>query len=329
MDLIKVVVVLLRRWYVVIPILVIGTGASFVIARGIPPEYTATGLIIVVDSTSNGGVSASALAESVQDGDTMADVTGGGAATYRVGASGDGILRVVADAETAQEAVRVANEVLKRLQPTADTLAPGATIDVLNEPAEATGGPDGFRATGAARLLGTGPEGGFSGRAASTLLSQLLAGGDVYSNATAGETEYEVFPSRELPTISIKATGTNERDVITTIQNVFNASNGTLDEVAQIAGFNAAAAEARPLSQPAGAEKETKGIFRSLLALLALTGALAVGCALALEAWLQREFPRKPRRPRDVSSSVPTMTNDQATIDTPTAHPVGSQSDHR
>lgn len=286
MDLIKLFLLVARRWYVVVPLLILGTAASLLVVRGISPEYSATGLMVVVDQSAAGQISAGALAEATQDGETQAQVTRGKpGSSYRITASQDGILRVQADADKAGDAVAVINAVLKTFAPTAERLSAGAQIEILNRPTAARLGPDGYEAEGAARLLGVGDEGaGFTGRTSSSLLSQLLSDGAVYSAAVVGDTTYEVTTSRDLPTISILATGTSERAVIATVRNVVAAADGQLDELARLTDSAASNTAARPVSLPTQATEETKGIFRSLVALLALTAAIAIAAALAIES---------------------------------------------
>lgn len=330
MDLIKLMLVVLRRWYVVLPLLIVGTLLSLLVARGIPPEYSATGLIVVVDGAAEtGGVTTGALAETVQDGDTRQEILRGEDSTYRVTPEPDGILRVTATASTSAEAIRVATTVLDQLTPAASELSPGANVQILNRPNAAESDESGFRAQGSARLLGVNDEeaGGFNGRAASSLLSQLLAGGAVYSEATVGDSEYEVVASRDLPTIAVNATGTDDREVLATIQNVFNLANPQLDELARLTGAQSSTAEARPLRVPTSAEEETKGAFRSLVALLALTAAIAVGAALLIESYLERRRPRHSRGDQNArTAAAPPLTTSEPD---PPAEPTDSVADGR
>ena len=300
MDLIKLVGVLLRRWYVVVPIALLGLACSVLVVRSIPAEYTATGTVIVVEGgTSAGGLTPASLAEALQDGalrQSIAGTTG----SYDVLADNDGILRVVSSDPSREKAISIVNKVMDRLNATAKELggAKVPEIEVLSRPATAVQSDDGYQATGAARMQ-VATSSSLSGQDAAGVLKLLLTSGQVPSGTVVGSgTALEVVSSRDLPTLAITVTGTSETAVLGTLNNLMDAANTKLTELTALAEPGTSPLVARKLSVPADASKSSSGALRSLVALIGVTLVVAVAAALLLEALAEALAARRARQSR-------------------------------
>lgn len=308
MDIVRVLQIVARRWLIVVPVCLVGVAATVVVAASIPPEYSATGSVIVVDQGSGTGpITASVLAEAVQDGETKAAIAAGGAGgDYQVAAGEEGILRVVATSEDEESAVATANAVLDRLDSTlqqrrAEIGVPGggAGVEILSRPATATQAAfvGDFQAVGSARLL-LSEEPAFSGDRASRLLGQVLAGDEVRQRIadSGGSAAYEIATSRDLPTVTVSATGTERAGVIDTVDAVMAAAEDELVALFALSGQDTSSVVAKPLNSPQEASADTRGIFRSVIALLALTAAVGIAVAFAMESLAEHRAEKRNRR---------------------------------
>lgn len=315
MDVIRVFQVVLRRWKLVLPILVLGLGITAVVATQIPDEYTTEGSVIVVDSAAAAtGISTAVIAEAVQDSAIRTQVAqAAGSGRYTVTAADGGILRVTAPASTAELASTTVNAVLDQLQPVvaaraqaAGQAGPAPTIEILNRPTpdSAEAQDEVLVASGSARLV-TGEATLLSGERASRLLAQAVSSGAVRAEVVAagGVADYTVTTSKNLPTLSISATGTDRDAVASTVALVVARAGAELDRLAEVAGQRAGAVAVQPLGEPGGVAVDTTGVFRSVLALIALTGGIAIAAAFLAESLAERrrsegsrESAPKPRR---------------------------------
>jgi hypothetical protein len=329
MDVFRMIQIAWRRWYVVVPTCLVGIVAAIVAASSIPPEYSATGTFVVIDQRAGDPrVTSTVLAEAVQDGESRSAVraTGDGG-SYIVDSAGEDILRVIATANSRDDAVAVANAVLDQLGPTLQTrraeLGDTSTepVEILNRPASATQVSvdemsQTFQAVGSARLLGTG-EPAFTGDRASRLLTAVLGDDAIRSEVQGeGDTTYVAETSRDLPTITVQAVGTDAEAVLGTLENLSVVANRELVDLFALAGQDDTSVSAEPLSIPTEAEVDTRGVYRSVIALLALTAAVAVALAFGVEGYTQhraqqrREDERRRRSEDEQDAGGPSAMDD-------------------
>jgi hypothetical protein len=306
MDLINLIKTVGRRWYVVAPILACGLLLAVAVGKSIAPDYSATGAFIVVTRTAEeGAVSPEVVAEAIQDAEVRDRIRAEHPGTYSVNADDAGVLRVVASAATSADAVEITNAVLQELTPVAAKLAQGSEappIQVLNRPISGTNTGGGYQASGSARFLGG--EGGLDAGDAARLLPTLLSSSAVKASVTRGsDTDYVLTTDKFLPTVTIEATGTNPKAVLATVGRLLDASNAQINALSQLTVAGPAPVVAKELGRPNSVSKDTQGIFRSMIVLLAITIGVAIAAALALEGYAESRARRGAVRPFAVQGS--------------------------
>jgi hypothetical protein len=315
-DFIDMLRIVARRWVVVVPVLLIGALAAAAVASTVPAEYTATGSMLVIEEDQQtGSLSTPVFAEAMQDTQARAAVTAlGGAGRYRVEAGGEDILRVSSEASSSEEATETVNLVLDQLSPTLDQrkaeIESNAAlgIEILNRPSTAlqvSADPPTFQAVGSARVVGN-SEPAFSAAASARLLDRVLEDTSVAASILAGtqDTTYSVATSRDLPTVTVTATGTDEAAVLQTVERTIASAEGRLSDLFELVGKDASGIAVRTLVPPEQATVDTRGIFRSVIALLAVTAGVAVTAAYAWEGIVDHRGRRRPPRPTAGPSTV-------------------------
>jgi capsular polysaccharide biosynthesis protein len=318
MDVFSIVRVLIRRWYVVLPLLFLAGIAAFGAASRMEPEYGASGSVVVIDRISAGNpVGPAVLAEIVQDGAIRNELRSRGAdAGYQIAVGDEGILKVVANSPDPQQAVNTVGAVLDMLaeqmesrQAAGDVSAElRAKIEPLSRPvaAEVVPGTTQWRAFGSVRVVGAGVgDGGpFSSRSTTLLLASVLESHTVSSRLAAeGATaSYEVTTTKDSPLVEVTATGTDPEVVTGTVSAVMEASKREVAGLYELAGVGGTSNfGVERLSEPV-ATVQSRGVFRSVVVLLVLGVAVAVGAALLVES--MSEWRRAHRRGKEPDAPV-------------------------
>jgi hypothetical protein len=293
-DVVRLAQILKRRWRIVTPILLVGVAATFMTASSIPPAYSSTlSLLVVKQSADTPDVTAEVLAASMQDEASVRGVRLGAGEAYLVTAGNGDIIRVSATASSRTAAARLSSSILDRLEPTLQRrrsefglTGDGPTLQLLSRagPSSATPVEEGYQAVSSARLIPQPTGDGQSG------LSKLLAAA-MATGQTAGEVQsaggsatYEMAASKDLPLVTATITGQSPAAVTGTATALSASATRRLTELLALAGEPRGSATVKPLGPPAAPQEDSKGIFRALVALLALTAGVAVAAAVLMES---------------------------------------------
>lgn len=307
MDFFELAKILLRRWYVVVPVVVFAVVAASLVAQRIPDEYVAEGSFAV--TTTQASVSDQVLAEVARDGSNRAALREQGAdAPYTVRVSRGGIIRVEAEASSADDVVTTVREVLGMLDGhyqdlQADEGIPEerrGVVQVLNRPIGATSkmvqtGPESverrYTASGSARTVFPGPSTRVEDAPPlrTVLLERLRSAGfEETAEAAGAQTSYEVDQEHE-SLFRITATGSEPRAAVRTFEAVTDAAAQELASVKGIVDLGPSADVAiKPVAVPAEATAESTRQIRAMVAIAGVGLVVAVLLALLVEGLAQR-----------------------------------------
>jgi Chain length determinant protein len=293
-DVVRLAQIVKRRWRIVVPILLVGVAATFMVASTIPPDYSSTlSLLVVNQSSDTPDVSAEVLAASMQDQAAVRGLRIGADEAYRVTAGNGDIIEVAATASSRSAAARLSSSVLDRLAPTLQRRrsefalsGDGPTLQILSRaaPSSATPVTDGYQAVSSARLVpqptGDGPSG------VSKLLAAAMATGQTAAEtqSAGGSASYEMAAAKDLPLVTATIKGQSAAAVMATATALTASAAKRLTELLALADQPPGSATVKPLGPPAQPQEDSKGIFRALVALLALTAAVAVVAAMLTES---------------------------------------------
>lgn len=297
MDVVRLAQIVKRRWRIVVPILLVGVTATFMVASSIPSDYSSTlSLLVVNQSPDTPEITAEVLGASMQDEASVAGVKMGADEAYLVTAGNDDIIRVSATARSRAAAARLSNTILDRLAPTLERrrsefglTGDGPTLQILSRAGQLSATPvvDGYQAVSSARLIpqptGDGPGG------LSKLLAAAMATGQTAAEtqSAGGSASYEMAAAKDLPLVTATIKGQSAAAVTTTATALTASAGRRLTELLALADQPPGSAIVKPLGPPAPPQEDSKGIFRALVALLALTAAVAVVAAMLLESLIE------------------------------------------
>jgi hypothetical protein len=293
-DVVRLAQILKRRWRIVVPILLVGVAATFMTAATIPPDYSSTlSLLVVNQSSDTPDVSAEVLAASMQDGASVRGLRIGADEAYRVTAGSGDIIEVAATASSRTAAARLSSSVLDRLAPTLQRRrsefalnGDGPTLQILSRaaPSSATPVTDGYQAVSSARLVPQPTGDGSSGL--SKLLAAAMATGQtaVEIQSGGGSASYQMTAAKDLPLVTATITGQSPAEVTQTATALTASAARRLTELLALADQPSGSATVKPLGPPAQPQEDSKGIFRALVALLAVTAGVAVAAAMLMES---------------------------------------------
>lgn len=309
MDVVEIVRVLARRWYIVVLGLALAVAGAWSLSQSAPVEYEAqTSFAVIEIPQARVAVTSTVLAELVQDANVRGRIRDNGpTAYYEVVAEPEtGLLRIVATSPDGQDAVRTVNQVLnaldRELQTRQEDQAAAeirdASIQVLNRagfPQEIPGeqdAPSTFRAVGTAQLVGVEEASSQLGRDdVRALLVDRLEGGAVLESIEQQLGEdfvYEVEIQEDGPGMSITSTGPGEQGVLTMARLVVDEAAAQMADIQETIGTGQPRYDLQRVVEPYLSEVNDRGSLRVLVAVLGLglvaTAALAVG----LDTFLRR-----------------------------------------
>lgn len=312
MDALSTLQVVIRRWRVVVPVLLGTALIAVALVLSVASEYTSTmSLIVVSDERPAAGLAVDAriLAEAVQDGQVRRKVaTVGGSSNYFAEAMTEDIVRITAEADSEKAAVATVSAALDQLTPLLDAqyerrdIAEGqrSTIDAVNRPRSARtiggqGGGSAFRAEGSATLvLQSAADDGsqsLTGGAAYLLLWETMQSPGFLSavHEAGGSAPFEIttVPTNESPApLRVTATGTDPDTVLATLDTVIVEANRELQRFSELIDEEGAAVRRAEVLVPASEPLlASRGLIRSLAVIVFLGVALATGLALLVERW--------------------------------------------
>jgi hypothetical protein len=306
-DVVKLAQIVMRRWRIVVPLLVLGVAVAFLTASRIPADYSTTfSLLVVNQNTDVPEVTPAVLAASMQDPSSVRGVKIGASESYSVSAGDDDIIRVSATASSRAAAARLSNDVLDHLAPTLESqrrelhlTGDGPTLQILSRAGQGSATPAvvGYEAVSSARLVP--PPGASAVTGLSKLLAAAMATGQtaVEIQAEGGSTTYQMTAAKDLPLVTATIKGQSPDAVTATATALTVSAQPRLAELLDLSDQSPGTATVKPLGPPAQPQQDSKGIFRALVALLALTAAVAVVAAMLIESLYEhRDRTRRPAR---------------------------------
>lgn len=305
MDALAALQIVLRRWKIVVPILILTAVAAVVVVRSIPDQYAAYGSAVVIDVPEDtaGQFSASYLAEALEDGKIRKRVRQeGGSGDYYVDALTNDIVQI--GVETSQEAVavRTVSHVLDEIEPTLNDQYEAsdvpnedrAVVKVLSRPQGGQPSPDGggYLAEGSAQIIhdggSLGEQAALSAGTAYSLLAEVLRSEPVIERLREeGLTStYTVDQASDSATLRITAEGTDGQNVLDTVYGVMDVAREELAGLAALVGEEGSPPLViQPLVEPTQPAVQSRGVLRSLAVIVFLGVVLAVGVAVLVERW--------------------------------------------
>lgn len=344
-DLWTLVRIVVKRWLVVVPVLVATIAAAALFVLNIEPQYSGfSSLVMVSDdpaayeaATNPSGMDPGALvlaanvvAEVLNSEETRQQVAAGGAeASYEVSVDpGQPIVRVVAEGDDDKTTVAAAAEVLDAVGPALATrqegenavLDPRVAVTTLTTPSQAEGvGGGRYRAEGAVMFVAqtdTGQSVGTNpftnlGRTTTTVIAELSQSRDFTKHleslgATAG---FEISPDPDANVLRITSEGTSAETVAATLEGVTSGLNQRLVDRQEAIEVPEALRVHHEVLAPAEVTQVPGDVKKPLIVLLGLGGTSAIGLAILVEGIMGR------RRRRDESVDVPALDFDWSQFD--------------
>lgn len=306
MDVLEVLRVGWRRWYVAGPVLIATAVLAFLVLTRAPSEYGAEGSMMMVGQDGDASsLLPEVLSELAEDGTTRAEILTDAETDYSVTVLSSGILQVDAVAPKAQLAVGVVADVLDAMasihaehQATV-TAAEASVFRTLRVPDRATAEGDGvFVAQGSARVESpAGSTAALSEEAMRHLLVEVLGGAEVRTAVRAEtgqqeEVQYRVDTDRSTPVLRISALGEDPVAVTETVEAVMTQSQRQLRNLSALAGVEDTEARLEVLVAPVP-QVRSNSVMKSILAVLAVGTAFAFGLAVLVEGWAQSRVRRR------------------------------------
>ncbi len=311
MDILTVLRTILRRWLVVVPIVVITFVAAFVVGTGTEPEYGMEGTAVLVsasgapaaprDASSFAAVSGPVFAETLRSSEARMRLAEAGATVpYAIEVDpATSILRVRADSPDAGANVQTVEIVLdslarelELLEETAEIPDSGrATVRKLSEPSVQPGGAP--AAVGSAFLVPKGPEGpnpyppsGYTAR----LLTERILGAEAQQRVlqrVGAVATFSVTQNQrdDAPIIYLTSGGTDADEV----ERVFTAAREVVEELLDEQQAAAGVEVGRrtrlvPLNTPAGAVQTSGSVVKSVVTVVGLGLIAAATAAIVVES---------------------------------------------
>lgn len=331
MDVIEIVRTVFRRWYVMVPVLLVTAGLAYTVVATAESQYETTGSFLLTQASLVGGaqetgttqvsVSPSVIAEVVQ-GDSVRElvVAEGGTADYDVSAGEEGLVRVRATGDGEQATVLTAQIALEEIQRvlaerqdqggipeqrrvTAEVLASPSmaqrqVVDVDTEEEAVR-----YVARGTVRFVGPTDQGAnpyaasLSGtiRVLEEVLQSPQVRREVQADGAAGVFEVGARPRDTAPIIYVVGRGTSPDMANQTFSTAVDRLRGELRQRQEIAGaVSASMLSLEPLSIPTGAALIGGELRRPLIVIVGLGLVAALSLAILVEGLASRS--RRSRR---------------------------------
>lgn len=326
MDVLTLARILLRRWYVVLPILLLTGVGLYLVSLRPGPTHTTQGSMLLADpelqtpdEAEGSTIAAADVAAPSVLAEVMADaeiaeriVDAGGSEDYSVTVAGeDGLLRVMGAADDEGAAIDTVDVVLDELEAEAERRQDDAGIDederiaveTLSRPASAvqTEGPDGevrHEAVGSARASGRfGAENPYaSSEFAFAVLDELVSSEQGRADlAEAGATaEFEMDVDASI--MSVRVNGVTPESVMRTYQVLTDELTSELERrQVEIGITSAERTRLQPLTEPLGVSTERSDLLRPLVTLSGLGVVAAIGLALLFDNLMTALAARRAR----------------------------------
>lgn len=339
MDVIEIMRATRRRWYVVIPVLLLAGGLAYMVAAKAQPEYQAVGSFLLTDASPAGNQLTPAILLEVTQGDQGDTVQQrvrerGGTADYELHTNtARGVVTITAEGESEQAAVDTVQLVLEevqreliRLEEDAGVLAgQAAAVEIVSpDSAEREVVDDGSEDSEARYVAGGSlhftPEEGvgnpFAESPAGTLrvLEEVIKSPHVQQDIMDGADllAYDAYtvPRDPAPIINVSASSTRPQAAMDGFRVVADRLEQELEERQEQAGVPPSASlTLEPLSTPVAANLIGGQMRRPLIAIIGLGLIAALSLALLVEGVAARS--RMPSGDRDET---------QPSADTPARH---------
>ncbi len=298
MDVVDTVNVASKRKWVVIPVLLLTLGLIIFMAVNVTPHYQARGSILIEDSLGEASAVTPALfAESLQDQEVRAVLAKEGVSGDYTVESTDNLVRVRGLGRTPKEAVGAATAVLDSM-PERMVSEENAVevpdelrneVEILNVPTRAIlDGDSGFMATGVAQVVSANEGGSPIGAGVvRDVLVEVLPSDEVVKSVVddGGLADYELGYDTRSPVVAIEASGTDQAATVRTIELVIAEAEEQSIKLAKDAGLTITQPPLRPVVVPSAAVEEGSGLLRSVIAIGIVGLGLAIGLAIAIEAY--------------------------------------------
>lgn len=310
MDILTLLRTILRRWLVVVPIILLTAAAAFSVESGIKPEYRMAGTVLLASETGQAPpgvtsvtvVTAPVLAEILRSAAAVKRMTDAGAvAPYVIEVDPTtSILRVTATGRDGPPNIRTVevvldnlNEELRRLEVTAEVPDRNrATVRVLSRPGDQPGAglPT---ASGSAFLVPAGvgrpnqyAPSAYTGR----VLAELMLAAEsrrMVSDRAGGPARFTLAAQQRdaAPILSVTARGLDPRVTEATFEAVVSTTGDLLDRL-QVANGIEPRSRTRlvPLNTPAGATQTSGTVVKSVATVVGLGLIAAATAAILVES---------------------------------------------
>lgn len=322
MDLLRMFQVLGRRWFIAVPVILIGSYLTHMVAKDMPPQYKTAGSLIVVDAASGpGSIEPAVIARLVQDAEISDRVMAEqGQGSYRVEVE-KGNLVITASSTLKSTPPKIANAVLEEIKNVIVKRREAAGAPVKN--AEEAGfeqlnragssstwnqGRKLYEATASARMQ-AGTEDAIGMTAAKTTVYNELDGSRV-RNAIArdgGLDDYKIEQVQNTTTITFMIANSDKDKVKKTAELLVKAAPEELTRLQKATGRSQTNLTINRLGGASEPVQDNKGIIRSVIGLIAVTLVAAVLLSFIAESIAegiasrrrrQRFAPRSSERPR-------------------------------
>lgn len=346
MDVTAVLRVIVRRWKVVVAVLILTALAAFVVSTRVEPEYQANAVVLLAgsqqadDVVANSQLASPAIIAEVVQGDAVRSRLDS-SVPYTVEVVGEGsILRVTASAPDDDDAiVDTVNEVMGAIESQVDQRQADAGV-----PAELRVRTQILAVPGATRAETIEDSDGSTSTRYSTSGSILLSAPDVGAANSYGPNEFTLrvlqarsqspevatmlrergatasyavgFQNRDpAPLLELEVTGTTSDEVINTLQLLITMLQEELDQRQAAGGVTSEArTSVEELSVPSVAARSSSTLLRPLVAIGGLGFAAALALAIFTES-MSQSWSRRRARPtegaiEDTDSTLPDRPQD-------------------
>lgn len=333
MDIIEIARTVFRRWYVVVPVLMVTGVLVFAVASNAEPTYETSGSFLLADAALVGGseqpgvtVTPQVVGEVVQ-GDAVRQRVReqGGTADYEVAVeNAEGLMRITATGESEQAAVTTVQVVTEEIQRAlaerqAEAGTPEqrrGTVEVLSSASTARlvvpdGAEDeaaGYVSTGALKVNLPDDTGGNPYAASlggtTRVLEEVMQSPQVRQEITgersADTYEVTMLPRDTAPILNLAVTSASAQGAMDTYDAVADRMATELRERQELAGARPASMlTLQPLSVPAGVTVAGGELRRPLIVIVGLGLVAAISLAVLVEGLATRA--RRERRRRGLT----------------------------
>lgn len=313
MDLLRMFQVLGRRWFIAVPVLLIGAYLTNMVAKDLPPQYRTAGSFIVVDAADgSGSIKSEVIARAVQDAeisDRIAREQGSGSYVVTVE---KGNMVITASSRFEANPSKIANAVLeeikavivKRREAAGSPVqtAEEAGFEQLNRAGASSAWNQArkmYEATASARMQ-AGTEDAIGINSAKTMILNELDGSRVRNSIArqGGLDDYKVEAVKDTTTITYIIANSDKAKVKKTAQLLMDAAPLELTRLQKASGRSQNNLTVNRLGGESEPIEDTKGILRSVIGLIAVTLVAAVLLSFIAESIAEGIASRRRRRER-------------------------------